>query len=722
MTSSAAFRPSRQFRLFQKELRETLRDRRTILTLVLMPLLVYPLLGVTFQKFFVTQVATQNVAEYLLAFDDERTALEFRDLFSEGNQLLGRELSPSQPLPVKPGERPDPKLRFIFPEEGHSAQLETMLSENQADLGIRLTADEQNSRREVELLLRSGSPVSREAAGFVKERLQAVNDRFVNLYLERQPNPSRLPLAWSTASVAVTESNEFSLATLVPLVLILMTVTGAVYPAIDLTAGERERGTLEPLMAAPVSRSQVLVAKYLAVLTVALMTALVNLSAMVATAYGTGLERMLFGSAGLSVQLIALMLLLLTVFAGFFSAVILAITSIARSFKEAQAYLIPLMMLSMAPGVLALMPGLEMTAAIALTPLVNMVVLSRDLLDGRAEPLWLLLVIGSSAGYAGIALTIAARIFGTDSVLYGSAGSWSDLWTVPDVERPLPKFSQGWLAVGVLFPAFVLLSGVPGRFGELGLSQRLLVSALLTTLLFAIWPVALCRVTRVHLRTGLGLVSANALAFLAAVIAGLSLWPFAYELEVWTLSTERMRSLVELFKGFETELQQVPIVWKLLTLAVVPAVCEELFFRGYLFRALRTIWSGAATIVVTAALFGLFHVLVRDALLIERFLPTALMGLALGWVAERSGSTLPGILLHVIHNASLLLLPVWSPLFGSLFETTERQHLPASWLMLSGLGVLTAAVLLWWNRPASTTPGRVVEPDVAAGERGVQQV
>ena len=93
-----------------------------------------------------------------------------------------------------------------------------------------------------------------------------------------------------------------SLATLVPLILILMTITGAVYPAIDLTAGERERGTLETLIASPVPRMQLLSAKYAAVVTVALLTAVVNLAAMLATVSSIGLGTVLFGEAGVSLR------------------------------------------------------------------------------------------------------------------------------------------------------------------------------------------------------------------------------------------------------------------------------------------------------------------------------------------------------------------------------------------------------------------------------------
>src|SRR5258708_38898226 len=79
-----------------------------------------------------------------------------------------------------------------------------------------------------------------------------------------------------------------------------MTVAGAVYPAIDLTAGERERGTLEVLVAAPIPRMGVLLAKYVAVLTVALLTAAANLLAMTTTILVGGFGTMLFGESGIT--------------------------------------------------------------------------------------------------------------------------------------------------------------------------------------------------------------------------------------------------------------------------------------------------------------------------------------------------------------------------------------------------------------------------------------
>src|SRR5207247_368856 len=116
-----------------------------------------------------------------------------------------------------------------------------------------------------------------------------------------------------------------SVAAVVPFILILMTITGAVYPAIDLTAGERERGTLEVLVAAPIPRIGLLFAKYVAVVSVALLTATANLTMMTVTIAVSGLGRLLFGDAGISAGVISAVFGLLLLFAAFFSAVLLAL-------------------------------------------------------------------------------------------------------------------------------------------------------------------------------------------------------------------------------------------------------------------------------------------------------------------------------------------------------------------------------------------------------------
>jgi ABC-2 type transport system permease protein/sodium transport system permease protein len=204
---------------------------------------------------------------------------------------------------------------------------------------------------------------------------------------------------------------------------------------------------------------------------------------------------------------------------------------------------------------------------------------------------------------------------------------------------------------------------------------------------------------------GFGLRRAPLVAFCGAVLLGLGLWPFAHYLFLFgakiglaTLDQSQFAAVERMLQGFTN----IPLFLILLTLAVVPAVCEEFFFRGFLFQSLRDRMSGWGVILTTALLFGLFHVATPSVLSPERFLPSTFMGLALGWVCWRTGSVLPGMLLHTCHNGLLLtLLSYREAIVARGWGVFDELHLPWWWL-LAGVGLVLiggALVLL------STSPG-----------------
>ncbi|MCA9067303.1 MAG: CPBP family intramembrane metalloprotease, partial [Planctomycetaceae bacterium] len=490
------------------------------------------------------------------------------------------------------------------------------------------TSGAENSPRrglpEIELFYPEKDTRSQSLVLAVQKRLQLLV-REEAIVTNRNGQPVRRPVAsrlmLTPVPLPAGDAPKFSLATFVPLMLILMTVTGAVYPAIDLTAGERERGTLEVLVAAPVPRMQLLGAKFVAVLTVAMLTAIVNLIAMLVTLYASGLESLIFGERGLSLIVMGQILALLILFAGFFSAVLLALTSFARSFKEAQAYLIPLMLVALAPGIFSLTPGLKMNGLLAVVPLVNIVLLGRDLLEGQMVPLLFAGVVISTVLYAVLALSVAARVFGSDAILYGSQGNLKDLLRRPQHTRDVPTLTQVTFALAVLFPGFVILGSLPGRFADLPMLNRLALSSLITIVLFAIWPLVMVWRNSVRWMTAFRMGIHSPWFFIVAVLWGLSLWIWAYELEVLTLSPSRHDALRELFEAIKRDIDQIPLAWRLVTLALIPAVCEEWFFRGYLLSGLKARRSNLQAVLISAVLFGLFHVVVRDVLFFERFLP-----------------------------------------------------------------------------------------------------
>jgi ABC-2 type transport system permease protein/sodium transport system permease protein len=671
-------------RLARKELREILRDRRTIVTLVLMPVLVYPLLTIAFRQYFLSAVPPDTTVAYRVAIatDAEEERL---------SELLGAVARKDDPGVVR------------TPADDVARAVQS----GDADVGVKMANaaapfDPRDPRRTFacELVVRDDSGVGLKAAEYLKERLTDVNLLILQRQLAargvRQPS---LPVPVTTTILPRVEGKKSSiLSSLVPLILVLMTISGAVYPAIDLTAGERERGTLEVLMAAPIPRFGVLLAKYVAVLAVAMLTGLVNLTMMTVTVQFSGLGKEVFG-AGLSAGLVAAMLGLLLLFAMFFSAVLLAVTSFARSFKEAQAYLIPLMLLALAPGMLSLM-DIQLTGALKVAPLVNVVLLAREIFKGGVPLADVAIVVGSTLAYAAAAIGVASRVFGAEAVLYSEQGQVADLFRRPQQPQPAPTPAGALMCLAVLFPLTVLAGGALSQL-DVRQDVHLGLNIVAATALFLGVPGVAAWFGRVDVRSGFRLRPAPLAAFAAAVVLGLSLWPLVAQLIVLEESygvSSMPKALADKLHELAAERRSESPVLVLLTMAVVPAVVEELFFRGWLFTALEQKMRPRSVVLITAGLFGLFHLFTGGVLLIERLLPSALLGVALGGLRWRSGSVIPGILLHVLHNGLLVSMSLFPVTFGPLADAVDGTgSVPVVWLVTGALGALAGGALLWWS-------------------------
>jgi ABC-2 type transport system permease protein/sodium transport system permease protein len=717
-------------RLVRKELNEILRDRRTIVTLVLMPLLLYPLLFIVFQQFFLATGRAGQAPVYRLGFrSDEEGKLVQRDLFWK---LAGDVVQPTLDDPRHKGPRP--ALLLYAPRQAGEGDkpgyLRQLLRDSQIDLGVRvrqpllsalgastvglgasplgaspLSASAAlaagiglDRALDLELVYLPGSAVSEEALRWVERQCDLANVKHLQSRLDELHVGQRAePVETVRVPAKERDANRGDfLAALVPLILILMTITGAVYPAIDLTAGERERGTLEILVAAPVPRLGLLFAKYVSVLTVAVLTALVNLVMMTLTLAVTPLGPQFVG-ATLSAVMVLEVFGLLLLFAAFFSAVLLTLTSFARSFKEAQAYLIPLMLVSLAPGLIGMMPGLSLSSPLAIVPLLNIVLLARDMLDANrgVDPAAAAAVVVSTLLYALAALSLAARIFGAEAVLYSEQGSWSDLFRRPAQPRPVATVTGALCCVALMFPtAFLLFWAWLGVPPDLALG----IQAGITVLLFGAFPLAAAAVGRVRLASGLQLHRARWPAYLGAVVLGLTLWLFALRLVLalsgWgslMLGPEDQKMLKELVAQW----QGISPVWTVLALALVPAFFEELFFRGYLFSALRARNGPATTIVASALLFGLFHSIVPFG----QAVTSTLLGLVLAWVCWTTGSILPGMVIHACHNGLVVLAPRYQDEFRRLGGLDlNATQLPAGWLAGAAVAAGVGALLVWRGR------------------------
>jgi ABC-2 type transport system permease protein/sodium transport system permease protein len=661
----------------------------------MMPLLVYPLLSMALNRFLLSS-AGPGTSGFVVGVETIDESNWLQSLINDP-----RSKPPEAILQASGGDLAE--FKVVVVEDGTPEQA---LQANLLDIAAELLIAE-GEPQTIKITAFSGDQASQSARRILIERLHWLKLQDTTNILHRVL-PEFRSFEVTTSEIGERPSGNV-LASIIPLVLVLMTITGAVYPAIDLTAGERERGTMEALMASPVPRWWLLLAKYIAVVCVALLTAIANLGAMFATLSLTGLTEMLAGEgADLGVKEMGLIFLLLVLFSAFFAAVLLSLTSFARSFKEAQAYLIPVMLLSLAPAMLSLMPGIGLNGPLAVAPLLNIVLLAREILADNVHPLGATLAVASTILYATAALAVAAKLFGNDAVNRTSERSIGSLFRRPDLVTTRPSVGEAGMVIALLLPAsFVVSNGLmrwlASQGSDVNVTLQLVLNAVALAATFGLIPFAATYLGRHRMALSYRMQGTRFGFYLGAAILALGAWAFAHEALV--LADEFGLALlneeqIERTRGVLDKWKTISPFVLLATMAVAPAVIEELCFRGYLFSAFSSVLRPWQTIMTTAVLFGLFHVFVGSTLLVERFLPTTLLGIALGWLAYRSGSVWPGMLMHFLHNGLLELVARYHEHLSSWGAEWEgSRHLPPLWLAVSGACVIVGVGIVVWTRP-----------------------
>lgn len=725
---------SRLTRLATKELRETLRDRRTIVTLIMMPLLVYPILSLVFQNFLLSSLSdlgdgedtkfriayTTNLdpdtqEKFLFALLSQMDSLapnrqsqdDTDDLDSPTDTDVAESLSPTNEkgyIVVDgdfPNVAPIPKHAWFTIDDGDEATLVQAVAQDDADLGVVMTiSDELPPRVEKLELVHREDQVSTQAANWLRLNLQRLNETVAEQAIVAAKIGPGLPISRPQSRRIVIQDGSSSgntLASLIPLALVMMTITGAVYPAIDLTAGERERGTLETLMAAPVPRMSILFAKFIAVVTVAVLTAILNLIGMSIVMWVFQMDAMLPGG-GFTIGIAVKIFLLLVLFAAFFAACLLMVTSFARSFKEAQAYLVPIILLSLGPGLLAMSPSVQLSGLTAVTPMMNLLVLARDLIQGQASVGAGTIAVLSTLVYAFVAISIAARMFGADTILYSQQAGIGSLLARPRNASKFVPVVPALLCLVLLLPVNMISIGILGRVAK-GLEDRFEIFCLLlaafTFLSFFVIPSLIGWLRKVDFRSAFGIRKTGPLFFLAAIILGFSLWPIVMLMVEATYqiygmvageaaSSARHETLVRLSEQQVVKFRQLSPAVVALCFSLIPAFCEEWFFRGMLLRSLAKDWKPWMAIITTALLFGVFHILSNSAVSLDRFLPTMLIGILLGYIAWKSNSIWPSFVLHALHNATVVFLGYYQEKLSGLdWFPKEAERIPPSWGLIA---------------------------------------
>lgn len=403
--------------LYLRELRAALRERGIVTGSILMPVLLYPVtLWLIFTAFVFIQGQEERFTSRIALVDLPAAHHAFREqLLAEGSvELVEPTEGQSDAIEGEPtwsgsvaGGEIDAVAEFLPPEGKDAA-----LTDN---FRLRLTYDGSKDRS-VKARERLESTLKSYREGWIRQRAETlgVGDReWRGLSIER------LDLATSG------EKGAFFLGLVVPLLMIVMIAMGCFYPAIDATAGERERSTWETTMTLAAPRASIVVAKYLYVATFGGTAGILNLLAMTLS-MRVILGPMLRGETGLKFQIpyAALPLLALTavLLALFIAAGMMIFASFARNFKEGQSMVGPFYMLCILPALFVVSPDLELDFKLALIPIVNVALVFRQTIGGVYDWPLIALALAVTALTVAACLALARFILGFEDLVLGSYG------------------------------------------------------------------------------------------------------------------------------------------------------------------------------------------------------------------------------------------------------------------------------------------------------------
>jgi len=495
-----------------KELRETLRDRRTLAVMVLFPLVIYPLVSL--------------VTAQVLAARTARIEAHVARVAVSGPPALTDEL----------------RRRLAGPE------LVVVTGGRQSDAALRadLAANNVDAIAEVKPAAPGKPPEVRLLYDETREESTGARDRVEQALAAPVGGANCKPaFAVATAGIAArAQVSGYMLSKILPLVVVVMVMLGAFHPAIDITAGERERSTLETTLSAPIDRTSLMAGKVLAVATLASLTGVLNLASMSLTVLeGTHL---IAGGAKVPIPWAraAAAFAVVPPTAFLFASVMVAIGALARSFKEAQTLLTPVYFLCMAPALTAGLGDFQLSGVTAWIPGVGVTLLARDLILGHASFGVTLAVLCSTALYGAAALALASRLYDSERLFFADeAGLGLGAWlrhvaggqatapgATPAGADDEPTTAGHALALYAIACVLLLFVFVPLQSWRLGPGLALSEWAGLGGLT---WLYARGRGERLSRVIHVGAPSAT--AFAGAVLIGLSAWLVVGLLAEWIL-------------------------------------------------------------------------------------------------------------------------------------------------------------------------------------------
>ena len=694
--------------LLKKELLDVFRDKKAIIMMVLVPILLYPL--IFFGSMAVMTMIQSNMeeGEYKVAIvaSDDGALKSAVEKHNENAKVEAQEKAETESTDqgnssedsVSQGNSASTSANGIATDvltlvDAPSGDYQEALQNEELDAYVTSSKDS-SGKTVYEVYYVSSITNSSYAAGIVRDVVDE---------LSREESKEKIQAAGLDADVimnpVVCESEDLAsseqsagsiLGMILPFLLVLSLLMGTMYPAIDVTAGEKERGTLETLLTLPVSNREIIFSKFFTVAIIGIISALLNIVSIafmgiyMIRLMGDAMESMGISFAGIDIgkfiPAIIFTVLAILAFSLFISAVTMCITSLAKSYKEANNYITPLMLVVMLTGYIGFIPNIELTHTMALVPVANICLMIKNLLLFKVEYKLVAMVLVSNVLYAIVAVLILSRIYDSENVLFDEGKFSLKLFERRSNMKKggVPTTGDAWfMVVFVMFAYLYLGSVLEMKYGFGGIFGIQMIIFVLP-LLYVLYTKRSILQTYSFRKTKFMNFVAALFMGCGAMLIGIILTSFVsmlFPTEAEMVSSGLMNELMS-----DNELLTFAVV------ALTPAVCEEMLFRGFLFSAFRGRDKIVVSVLLTAVIFGVYH------MSIVRFFTTALLGAALAVIVYYSDSIFPAMMMHAINNGIAVLQMYHPDTMENIFPlfAVEEPGIMES-IVVSTMGILLLA-------------------------------
>lgn len=391
--------------IFLKELRETLRDKRVILGVIISPLLLTPCLMGTVIFFAGKKAVEQQTATLEVGIFQEAAFPELTDYIEQVESLE--------------------VTQYETREEAVSA-LQTF--DTRAVVAIPLEARvvfQSNGSAPVEIIYDQANENSGNAHGRLQHVLGEFNREQTELRLINSNLDESFIKPTEIKSTSIAEKSAvvgFALSMFLPYLVVMGAAFGGLNTAFDLCAGEKERGTMETLLVSPASRYEIVKGKLYTIFIVSLISAVCSiLGIVIAMAFGGQIIETIFGeSMQISYTNLAALIVIVVPLALLSSAALLLVSTFARNQKEAQAYIFPFVAVFLFPAVLSSIFGAESPLYTGLIPVLNIALSMKQLLGNAFDLSYFSLALASSIAYAWLSIRLVSSFFQRESILFRS--------------------------------------------------------------------------------------------------------------------------------------------------------------------------------------------------------------------------------------------------------------------------------------------------------------